>query len=71
MKAYGSGVDAEKLVKWAGLNPELELKWAPDSVALICFTSGYLLLTPCQYLDHCLNYIMNLLHCANVFYMLG
>lgn len=35
-------VDAENVVKMASSNPQLNLKWAPDTTALICFTSGEL-----------------------------
>lgn len=35
-------VDAENVVKMASSNPQLNLKWAPDMTALICFTSGEL-----------------------------
>lgn len=39
--AHAAFVDAEEVLTWAGCNPETDLKWAPDSIALICFTSGY------------------------------
>ncbi|BBN13756.1 hypothetical protein Mp_6g06040 [Marchantia polymorpha subsp. ruderalis] len=33
-------IDAESIIKLAGPKPELELACSPDSIALICFTSG-------------------------------
>lgn len=38
--AYAAFVDAEEVLTWAGSIPDIDLKWAPDSIALICFTSG-------------------------------
>ncbi|KAG0627629.1 hypothetical protein M758_2G216900 [Ceratodon purpureus] len=35
-----SFVDAEEVLTWAGPSLDIDLKWAPDSTALICFTSG-------------------------------
>nr|XP_024386674.1 2-succinylbenzoate--CoA ligase, chloroplastic/peroxisomal-like isoform X4 [Physcomitrium patens] len=33
-------VNPDEVLTWAGSKQELDLKWAPDSIALICFTSG-------------------------------
>ncbi|KAH8967731.1 hypothetical protein BDL97_03G091600 [Sphagnum fallax] len=37
---HPASINAEKVLILAGQNPTLDFYWGPDSVALICFTSG-------------------------------
>jgi hypothetical protein len=41
---HPASINAEKVLILAGQNPRLDFYWGPDSVALICFTSGILCL---------------------------
>ncbi|XP_024386673.1 2-succinylbenzoate--CoA ligase, chloroplastic/peroxisomal isoform X3 [Physcomitrium patens] len=40
LNCSSSLVNPDEVLTWAGSKQELDLKWAPDSIALICFTSG-------------------------------